>query len=589
MTSAGLTTTFQVLAESPGSSATRVLARSLDSPYAYVREQAFETLLVRHDDDGHLALIARYDTFGPGELAALRQNRGRILGGIRQAIVSSSERTFENGCRAAIDLDEFDLIPTLISAIESPSTTFQKRYEAAFDSLVRALQLQWRKHFTSAWGTSRRANDQSTADQAKAENTDANDSRLNPDGELTRARRAVLNSLRDSLKRYSDHRNRHIVNAYLLLCPMQEELLERLLSDALAPTFPAVSEFLQNDESESVQEIVRHRMTSARAPVAVLTTLSKRQDLEFLEPLLDFLQQNWSRPIELNCKRLRQVSWLEDKIDLLPRMDEAAQVGALQIALHSGLSQLAKFRVTKLLLLDGKPEARRDAALALSEFHGTEANSLMTEALTDEDPAVQAAVVPQLRDRGIPGGLSHLIDFAASPHAEVRYAVGRAMPEFQFGRFWDAYPHLSEEVRETTADMVRRLDPEAKAKLVLELQGGISSRQLQAVRIAMLMGMVDEVESELISLAKTGEIEVKAEAIHALGYSRSERSLKLLKDIASKTVNGMTPLMVEMAEQLLAMRGTASNEAARPQTTMEARNGDVSSSEESPVQVPEKS
>ena len=62
----------------------------------------------------------------------------------------------------------------------------------------------------------------------------------------------------------------------------------------------------------------------------------------------------------------------------------------------------------------GAPSGRRAAAEALAEFSGTESNGVVLRAIDDSDLQVQAHLVRQLRERGIPGTLQRLLVFAES-------------------------------------------------------------------------------------------------------------------------------------------------------------------------------
>ena len=80
--------------------------------------------------------------------------------------------------------------------------------------------------------------------------------------------------------------------------------------------------------------------------------------------------------------------------------------------------------------------------------------------LEDPDPGVQAAVLGQLRHRGIPGILPHLISMVDSPHSEVRKAARESLTEFTFKRFLASFDMLAEEVQRTTGNLVKKVDPQ---------------------------------------------------------------------------------------------------------------------------------
>ena len=90
----------------------------------------------------------------------------------------------------------------------------------------------------------------------------------------------------------------------------------------------------------------------------------------------------------------------------------------------SGVPRAQVLGLIENILLHGKPGGRREAARALADFQGAEANALAMKGLADPDPQVQANIIPQLRGRGIPGVLPGLMEHVDSPYAVGRRARG---------------------------------------------------------------------------------------------------------------------------------------------------------------------
>jgi HEAT repeat protein len=181
------------------------------------------------------------------------------------------------------------------------------------------------------------------------------------------------------------------------------------------------------------------------------------------------------------------------------------------------MSRRAVFKALEFLMSKGHDGGRRAASQALAEFNGAEANALALRGLSDPDPQVQANLLAQLRQRGIPGALSRLVEMLESPHAVVRTAVRENMAEFNFKRYLAAFDMLDDEVRRSTGMMVRRIDPEAIPAIKLELDCKSRTRRLRAIAIAVAMGAVPDLEEAFIDRLTDDDHLVRAEVARALG------------------------------------------------------------------------
>src|SRR4029078_9124001 len=174
--------------------------------------------------------------------------------------------------------------------------------------------------------------------------------------------------------------------------------------------------------------------------------------------------------------RIENIVWLQSEDVVLQRLDEAGQRAVVALAVRSGVNRRSVFKLLETLLLRGKTSGRIAAAEALAEFNGADANALAMNALFDSDPEVQAKILPQLRQRGIPGAVGKLIELLDSPHVVVRTAARESLPEFSFKRFVGAYDMLEDEVRRSTGEMVAKVDADAVPLLIEELRSPARSR-----------------------------------------------------------------------------------------------------------------
>src|SRR5262249_4396277 len=153
-----------------------------------------------------------------------------------------------------------------------------------------------------------------------------------------------------------------------------------------------------------------------------------------------------------------------------------------------------RFRAVEYVAHLGQTAGRCGAVNLLASFHGAEATELLLNCTADDDPQVQAAALRQLRSRNLPGAMALLVDRLRSPHEVVRQAVRDSLSEFRFDRFLTSYETLDQEVRRTTGELVKQIDPTALGKLRTELSSPSRLRRLRALELAEAMNAVSDLE-----------------------------------------------------------------------------------------------
>ena len=232
----------------------------------------------------------------------------------------------------------------------------------------------------------------------------------------------------------------------------------------------------------------------------------------------------------LNLKKMTSIAWLGDCRRIMDQIDDAGQHSAVRFVMASGVPRQQALGLVETILLHGKPGGRREAARALGEFQGTDANALAMSALADPDPQVQANIIPQLRGRGIPGVLPSLLELVESPYAVVRKAARESLAEFSFKRFVAAFDMLDEEVRRSTGLLVKKIDVQTVSLLNDELKSPIRTRRLRGLAIARTIDAVEGVEGAVIEMLQDEDHLVRMEAAVTLGKSVSPASVAALTE-----------------------------------------------------------
>jgi len=522
----GLSTTFQVLAQTGNEAAVRVLVPALDAPDGRIRAEAVRALLLRRSGPGGPEILRRLDEFDDACREVVRARPGRLGGALRDALLGSDAEMCRKAAQAAVWFREYDLVPALLNLVEGGEPARADLACRTILELCRALC-------------------QALADQGDP--ADRRDPHL--------IRNHILTSLEDSVRHFSRHKRREVIEAFLLLAERDNPALRAILNDTHSAIFLALIDVLTHSERSRVIRLLLGYLDDPDAPSMALSVVANRKDPEFLRLLLRKMGREPSAAARKNLKRIKSLSWVPDGMAVLEDLDEATQYGAVRLVTHLGIPRIQAFTVVAYLLQYGRPAARREAARALAAFHGNEANALALRALDDLDPQVQANVIPHLRQRGIPGILGRLVACLDSRHAVVRQAARASLSEFRFQRFLSTFDTLDDDVRRTTGVLVRKVDPRSASLLEEEMRSAIRARRGRALEMARAMGLVDVLEESIIGLLHDEDHLVRVEAAYTLGDCATPQSYRALQDALNDRSHAVQDAAAKALEQHAEYRG----------------------------------
>lgn len=517
----GLQTTLNILSRTANESALAVLLPALDSPNLDVRHGALTALLRRREPLASETIIRRLDRMDDRSRQIVQEHPGRLVGAFRNALLGNDPEMCALCCRAALWLREYDLTPTLAAVAEMPD---HPHFRQACDTLMGLVRCLYQELASPPPPSERR------------------------DPQLTR--RHVIGALELAVQRFGKHKNSLLVEAFLLLVNRENALLKSILQSPLHPAFLCLNDLLHRSEHGGAIRLLLSFLDDPKAPSAALSAAANRSDLRFLRHFLRRLARSTSSHVAQNLKRIESITWFRGDLKVLEQLEDAAQPGVVRLAVQSAISRPSALAVVRHVLLRGKPAGRRAAAAALTEFTGAEANSLALAALDDPDPQVQAIAVRQLRARGIPGALTRVVEMVDSPYAVVRRAAFDSLSEFTFARYLGAFDMLEDDVRRSTGEMVRKLDPQATELLRHELESPARNRRLRGVAMARAMSLVEPYREIILRMLDDEDFLLRAEAASAAGLLSCEASLLALKN----ALNDHSPSVQEAARESLRNR-----------------------------------
>lgn len=499
--SSGLNTTLAQLAKTKNDAALAVLFPSLDSAEPIIQCGALGALLDRRSPKGQKEVLRRLTSLDEDQLAVIEQRRGKLSIALRDALLGDDETQFANACDAILRFREYDLVSVLVTAAEDASNPHRQLAAATLRSLCELLF---------------------------GEVTAPRDYEERRDPQMVR--RHVLTTLEQAVGRFGKHQCGEIIESFLMLAGRDNVVLKRLLENPYGDAYLCVVDLLRRSEEPGILRLLLGYLQDPGAPSASIGVIAHRNDLKFLKRLTQTIGDDPSSAARANLRKIESIQWFETDLELLDELDEPEQIGAVQFAVYSSVRRSQAFIVIQHLLRHGKPEGRRAAARAMPKFSGAEANQLALSALQDADPHVQAIIARQLRERGIPGAVTHLIELADSPHGVVRQAVRESLAEFTFPRFFANFETLDDAAQAGTAALVKRIDTNSAKLLAEQLQAKSRTKRMRALKITTLMELAIAVEPLVIDLLADSDFMIRAAAATTLEDCDSDAAVIALRE-----------------------------------------------------------
>jgi hypothetical protein len=524
--SSGLTTTFEVLTRSSNEAAVDLLLRELNSPHQQIQAGVLASLLERRSPAGHREVLRQLHQHGAKWQPQIEQRRTWMAGALRNAMTSSDLRMSVNACQCALWFAEFELIPTLANLVENADHPHRE--------LAASTLLQLAQQLYEELGAEREMR-----------------RRRDPDN----IRRSVLTSLERATLHYPQHKRSEALEAFLMLTPRDNAVLQSILHDPFHSVYLPVVDYLLRDSRGGILRLLLGFLDDPHASLSMLQIIGRRADPRFIRMFLPRVATEYSPVVLQNLKRIDKIVWTQNVAAVLADEDEATQSGAIRLVTSSGIKRDDQFRVIDWIARHGHASARRVAVSTLAAFQGSEANQLVTRSLEDADPQVQAHALNQLRNRGIPGALPRLITALDSPHDILRETARANLSEFTFQRFLGSFETLDDEVRLSTGNLVRKVDPHCAELLADELDSLSRTRRLRGLEIAALLQLVTQVEQTVIRLLTEDEdYMVRVRAAQALSSCVSNACMQALSDTQALDRSGTVREAAAESLELVAQR-----------------------------------
>jgi HEAT repeat protein len=506
----GLSRTAKVLAGTENRAVLPLFVAGMKSPTPEIRAAAIRAAIRRIDADTHNQLIRHFSSLDRTDQLTVCQAHSAMphhaARSLKSAILKGDATLCKNACQIIELSGDVELIATLLKAAENKNHPHRSDIAQTIHRLAMRVadeMVQWNA----------------------GDRTSARDPSFK--------RHKLLAALEQSLGRFAQHELKQALDAFLLLAPIDNRTLNRVMHDtAHACHKPMVDELSATQDAGIIARFVE-MLRDTDAPTAALNIIAQRTDQPFVSVLLTGLKRPVPIRVLHNMKRLTRVAWLEERRDLLVDLDGRTQAVAIELAMSCEMNRTAQFELLVYLMQNGLTEARRACCQALAKFEGAKADEVVIAALEDPDAGVQATAIRQLRARSIPNALQRLVALLDSRSPEVREAARSSLAEFNFTRYRTMFDLLDEQSAHTTGVLVHKVDHSVPQKLIEELTSPSITNKLRGIDMAVTMEATGDVRQQLVDLARHENLTIRKEAITALAHCKSDEVIALLMTAAT--------------------------------------------------------
>lgn len=516
--SSGWQKTLHHLARTSNDAAVAVLIPLLDSPHQEIQVAALDALLERRSPTGLQEILRRLNRIRPGWEDVLAEKCGRMAETFRVAILGQDRRLAAYACEAVCTFREYDLMPALVAALEAPGNPLA---DLAGRTMVRL------------------------AEQV-SEDSDHTPDRRRRDPQFIR--RNLVACLESSVERYGRHGRKETLEAFLMLAGRENATLKQVLLDPANPCQADVLHMLRSSEKRSVHRLLLSFLDDPHAPLSALHVIAGRADRPFVTALLNKAAEVPRSYTLHNFRRIEHLAWATPgRIQELEDFSEHQQTAAVRVIASTGMPRNEVVPALAHMAQRGAVPARRAAIELLAEYPGPQADAAIAQALHDPDPLVVAHATRQIRWRGLPDALARLIRMADHPHEAVRQAVRDSLTEFSFAKYLASFDTLTPEIRTSTGELVRKLDPNTLAGLRAEMASTTRARRLRAIAMAVAMNAVHELQDALALMIDDHDDHVRLEVVEVLSHLNSPAA----HDALQMALNDPSPAVQSAARRAL--------------------------------------
>ncbi len=486
MATTGLATTLRVLRQTRNPAADALLAAAARLPET-LRGVIVESLIARPTKPNQRLLLAMFRQLDERERALVGRLANEMKSLVEETIGDTKSKLTSDACRFALHYELTAVLPTVVR-MAARTHPYAEGLAATSLQLARLVYEQ-----TEEYRDDR--------------------SRHDPIFE----RRAAVVELAAAVDEFAEHGRQEIIESFLLLTPVDNRVLVRVLGDATHAAHEPVVRALTTSLSRSAWELMSRMLEDPGTPLPLLELALARGDA----PYLNFIANEHPTPLTHrlldNLGRMRRVGWLDRTGDLVRSLSESTQASLLDHAYHSQAPRMQVFEFCRRVLEAGRGRGRVKACAVLTKLDVPRAEATLRTLTSDTDPLVAATSCAWLFETTQnEAARERLIGFVDDFDAEVASVARRALRASGFLQYLSSFDEMTPTERIAAGQVALSVDSRSRELLTRELQGATVNRRLRAIAMVGAMNLTRELVGELAQLAVNKDAAIRAAAVATL-------------------------------------------------------------------------
>ena len=335
-------------------------------------------------------------------------------------------------------------------------------------------------------------------------------------------KRLLISALDKALQDFVVHHRAEAILAAMQVVPVHEEAFwrDRLENyHAVGKTMRQI--LLTYDRPDIVPFCVSalaHMSLRATAARAIAT----HQRSDYLSRLaVEFCRQT-NKAILQGLKLIRKPRWLTPERFQPERMPPQAQQALVTLVRRLNVANQDKAAFLSALAQKGYDSASLKAVVALSRLEKNCAGKYLEYLVRSKPEKIAVAAALLMRKEKWPQFHQIMLEQFSQGTGKVRELARQYLQELAFDRFWENFDCLPSASRLAGGRAVYKIDPQAHTHWRKKTQDASAPQRLKAVRLARLLGRVDEGVEVFMELAQDRDRKVRSCAVAGLGESKRQ-------------------------------------------------------------------
>ncbi len=481
MTDETLPAAFALISEHPSPAADAALVEVLAELEPSVQSAAFGLLLQRADPIALSQMIARRHDYDAGLQERLFQQVHELAPGLAAAIASESRQARLRAIELIVETRCSSLAHLLADAVRSTCESTCARACDGLYAMARAL-IERRDHAV-------------TSGHIAGWNADADH---------------LTDALRLALRRRDVDRQPNVLHAALWFADRLEQAILQQVRDARAKMTGALSRLVEETTDVLLADVAVRWLASPDLREIIGRAISRNRNPAFMRAVLEHGWLLTDPCIEKGCRCINSGEWIASATNALGELDDSHLAGGVRMLLAAApTSQRKVERMGEMM--ESERSAMRDTVLSQLVADGSAASSnlLALAAVRWRGRAKRMALTEWRRRQARTGIVPARLQGAAKSDTSVAQAA--------FEVYWGSFEDPDYEESKPGVEALRVDAAELVANLRRKLASPDPVDRARALRVAMTLGVVVQVEAIVRGMIRDADPIVRSAAVGALG------------------------------------------------------------------------